>query len=357
MSVESEIHAKLDPGVEEVVRGKRIALWKEMLESIGYSDLGVVDEFCNGATLTGPTCPTGLWPKQFTPATLTEEELHHQAKFQRHHLTYDQVVFFGEEIALFVWQQTLDEVAKGELEGPLALEDIPLDVLLSKRFGVKKGGKVRCADDFSASGVNATAQPLESPKPHTLDVVVGMISTIMACNTSKEKWNIRSFDLKSAYWQCAEHPHPRKFAVIVVGDPSTRTLKAFRLKALPFGSVKSVHSFLRVVRSIWTVLTTIFLTITTNYFDDFISLATEAEAQSVDFTVKAVLGMLGWKFAEDGPKAPPFSSKVTALGVEIDVGRLHQGFTSIGNTEKRTTELSETIEGIVVVWPNERRCD
>ena len=73
--------------------------------------------------------------------------------------------------------------------------------------------------------------------------------------------------------------------------------------------------------------------------------------------MKAVLGMLGWKFAEDGPKAPPFSSKVTALGVEIDVGRLHQGFTSIGNTEKRTTELSETIEGIVVVWPNERRCD
>ena len=235
MSVESEIHAKLDPGVEEVVRGKRIALWKEMLESIGYSDLGVVDEFCNGATLTGPTCPTGLWPKQFTPATLTEEELHHQAKFQRHHLTYDQVVFFGEEIALFVWQQTLDEVAKGELEGPLALEDIPLDVLLSKRFGVKKGGKVRCVDDFSAAGVNAAAQPLESPKPHTLDVVAGMISTVMKFDGSGEKWNIRSFDLKSAYRQCAVHPQSPKFAVIAVGDPTTKTLKAFRLKAPPIG--------------------------------------------------------------------------------------------------------------------------
>jgi hypothetical protein len=45
--------------------------------------------------------------------------------------------------------------------------------------------------------------------------------------------------------------------------------------------------------------------------------------------------MLGWKFAEDGPKAPPFSPKVTALGVEVDVSRLHQGFTLIDNTEKR----------------------
>ena len=78
-------------------------------------------------------------------------------------------------------------------------------------------------------------------------------------------------------------------------------------------------------------------------FDDFISLATESESQSVDFTVKAVLRMLGWKFAEDGPKAPPFSPKVTALGVAIDVSRLHQGLTLIDNTEKRTAELSETI--------------
>ena len=63
--------------------------------------------------------------------------------------------------------------------------------------------------------------------------------------------------------------------------------------------------------------------------------------------MKAVLRMLGWKFAEDGPKAPPFSPKVTALGVEVNVSRLHQGFTLIDNTEKRTTELSETIAGFI----------
>ena len=63
-TVETEIHAKLDSGVGEVVRGKRIALWKKMLESIGYSDLeGVVDEFCNGATLTRTNLSDGIVAK------------------------------------------------------------------------------------------------------------------------------------------------------------------------------------------------------------------------------------------------------------------------------------------------------
>ena len=113
------------------------------------------------------------------------------------------------------------------------------------------------------------------------------------------------------------------------------------------GSVKSVHSFLRLSHSIWAVLTTIFMVITTNYFDDFISLAIVAESQSVDFTVKTVFRMLGWKFAEDGPKAPPLSPAVTALGVSVDVSDLHQGLVLIDNTEKRALELLDTISSVI----------
>ena len=38
----------LDPGVLEVVHGKRLLLWKEMLLSIDYSDIGGCDEFFIG---------------------------------------------------------------------------------------------------------------------------------------------------------------------------------------------------------------------------------------------------------------------------------------------------------------------
>ena len=39
-----------EPTVAEVIKGKRIILWKEMLQAIQYSDVGVVDEFvkCSG---------------------------------------------------------------------------------------------------------------------------------------------------------------------------------------------------------------------------------------------------------------------------------------------------------------------
>jgi hypothetical protein len=46
-SQESELAATLEPGVAEVLQGKRILVWKEMLQSINYSDMGVVDEFCD----------------------------------------------------------------------------------------------------------------------------------------------------------------------------------------------------------------------------------------------------------------------------------------------------------------------
>ena len=342
---ETALAAKLEPGVAEVLKGKRILLWKEMLQSINYVDMGVVNEFCEGSRLTGQTERIGLWPSKVTPATVTEQELHVQAKMQWAALTYGQVVFFDDEIAGAVWEQTLAEVAKGELDGPLELSQVPDHYPLSRRFGVKQNDKIRCVDDFSWSGINSAAQPLESPKPHTLDVIGGMMLAVMNQSPPGLQWLARSFDLKSAYRQCAVHPDARRFSYIVVGDPATSTLKAFRLRALPFGSVKSVHSFLRIAHSLWSILTSIFLIVTTNYFDDFVSLAAEPEIDSVDYTVKALFKILGWKFAEDGPKAPPFSKILTAL--VMDVRNLHNGVVVIDNTESRRIELARSIEEIL----------
>ncbi|CAL1148965.1 unnamed protein product [Cladocopium goreaui] len=174
-----------------------------------------------------------------------------------------------------------------------------------------------------------------------------MISTVMCHAESDHAWVSRSFDLRSAYRQCAVHPESRQFSYIVVGDPNTSSLKAFRLKALPFGSVKSVHSFLRIAHSLWAILTPVFWVITTNYFDDFVSIADFREAASVDYTVKAVFRLLGWRFAEDGPKAPPFSSNLVALGVQFDVSRLHQGLVKVANTESRRDELAQALDQAV----------
>ena len=344
---EEELAQTLEPGVAEVLQGKRILVWKEMLQSINYSDMGVVDEFRAGSKLTGQTDLTNLWPSKITPATMTERELHAQARLQRDGLSFGQVVFFDSEIAHSVWDQTLQEVSRGEAEGPFDLSEVPSHFPPCRRFGVKQSGKIRCVDDFSWPGINAASQPRESPKPHTLDVVAAMISAVMCHAEGGHAWLSRSFDLKNAYRQCAVHPESRQFSYIVVGDPNTSSLKAFRLKALPFGSVKSVHSFLRIAHSLWAILTSIFWVITTNYFDDFVSIAESREAASVDYTVKAVFRLLGWRFAEDGPKAPPFSNNLVALGVEFDVSRLHQGLVKVANTESRREELAQSLDQAV----------
>ena len=43
------------------------------------------------------------------------------------------------------------------------------------------------------------------------------------------------------------------------------------------------------------------------------------ETPSVDYIVKAkaVFRLLGWKFADDGPKVSPFCEILTALGVSL----------------------------------------
>ena len=344
---EKDFAAKLHPSVSEVLNGKKLLLWKEMLESINYSDIGVCAEFFNGTYLTGQTQRTGLWPAKVTPATMTEGDLMEQARLQRASLTYEQVVFFDDQIAMAVWSQTLEEVAKGEAEGPFSLESIPAEYPLSRRFGVQQSGKIRCVDDFTWSGIYGASQTLESPKPHTVDVIAAMVMALMRASDKSETWLARSFDLKSAYRQCAIHPESAKFSYIVVGDPSEKILKVFRLKALPFGSVKSVHSFLRMSHSLWAILAEIFMVPTTNYFDDYVALASTGEARSVDHTVKSVFKLLGWKFAEDGPKAPPFNAKLNALGVCLDVTNLHVGTVSVDNTESRRTELAGLIGGIL----------
>lgn len=58
----------------------------------------------------------------------------------------------------------------------------------------------------------------------------------------------RTFDLTGAYRQCA-----------VVQEPQSDKLYGCRMRALPFGAVRSLHSFLRFAFSIWSILVSEFL--------------------------------------------------------------------------------------------------
>ena len=138
--------------------------------------------------------------------------------------------------------------------------------------------------------------------------------------------------LTGAYRQCAVNPRSACFAHIAVFHLTAKTTFAFRMRALPFGSVKSMHSFLRVAHSLWAILVKEIRVAWTNYLDDFVMFSKADEVASVAGSIKFVFEALGWLFAEDGDKAPDFFHSFSALGVQIDVQHMHCGVVAIDNT-------------------------
>ena len=117
--------------------------------------------------------------------------------------------------------------------------------------------------------------------------------------------------------------------------------------ALPFGSVKSVRSFLRVAHRVWAILDKEFIVPWTNYFDDFVTLAQSDELISVTGIKKFVFNSRGWLFAEDGDKAPDFASNVITLGVQLGVEQMHAGMVTIDNTVGRKNDLVQLVDDVI----------
>ena len=339
------IKSNMHKDVRHVLADKNILLWKEMLVAIHYEDMGVVDEFMHGSSLVGPAPSTGLWPARFTPATMSVDELYDTARCER-----DQgvkAIEMDDDMLQSVWSQTLAEVEAGFLIGPIELDDIPAHIPLGKRFGVKQGAKTRCVDDFSRSGVNSCAQVSESPKPHTIDIIASLGLSLMRHGQAGASWKVRTYDLSGAYRQCAVHPDALQFSCILVAMPGEKRAVAFQMRALPFGSVGSVHAFLRVAHSLWAMATSEFLVPWTSYFNDFVTFTDSNEQVFVDGCVRFLLKSLGWRFAESGGKAPPFSNRVCALGVSIDVSSMGDGKILIDNTVSRKTEIASLISSVL----------
>ena len=169
----------------------------------------------------------------------------------------------------------------------------------------------------------------------------------MATTTNSEPWCIHTLDLKDAYRQCAVATSSFKFSHIVVREPLTGNPKIFKMLALPFGSIKSVHSFLRMAHSLWFLATCALDVLWTNYFDDFVCCCPKSESKHLSMTVHAFFHILGWTFAEAGSKAIDFDGVCKALGVTVDVSLMHQGRVFVDDTESRKRELGDFIDHVV----------
>ena len=294
-SQEHAIKSGLDPHAKHILAHKKILLWKSLLEEHQYPDMAVLDELLEGTKLIGETETTGLWPAKFVPATISEIELYELGTRERESIC-NKVKDTPSETDDAVWSKTLEEVEKGWLLGPVDPNQIPSHYPLSRGFGVVRGEKTRCVDDFSRSHVNSCVQVIEAPKPRTIDVLASLLMQAMTTTKEPDSWCVRTLDLKDAYRQCAFATSSFAFSHIVAREPSTGMPKVFKMLALPFGSIKSVHAFLRIAHSLWILGTCALDVLWTNYFDDYVCCCPKSEANHFSMTVHAFFHLVrrGW---------------------------------------------------------------
>ena len=343
--------AKLKAGVSEhrrkILAPKRILLFKEMLEDIQYDDLGVVQEFIDGATLTGDIPVTGVLDAKLKPAKINIEQLMDIAEQVKQQIHCRTVSSGDQEMDSLLWEKTLEEVKKGHLEGPFEFDSIPKNCLASSRFPLMQGGKLRPIDNYSSSLINDTVTVSEKPVTHSIDEIALLITKLSKSALKKGMKELfgKTADLKSAYRQLAISDESLKYSYLSVFDPVDKKPKAFRQLAVPFGSTKAVYFFLRVARALWTILVKGALIPTTNYFDDFVLLALSGDRSSCSHVFDEVMKLLGWKLSED--KSTDWSTTFEALGVLFEIDQTGSGVLKVRNTEKRREELTSLIKGFL----------
>ena len=342
--------AKMDPLVAKVVANKKLLLFQEILKEIEFPDLDVVDEMVCGADLTGDVPLTGLLPPKFVPPMLDESSLSHQSKLLRQGKSDHASSSGVREVDLEVWRKTLEEVELSWMEGPFELSSIPETSPITRRFGLQQKHKTRLIDDFTQSGVNHFVTVHEAPSLHTVDIAASVIMVwLRLCSQRKvsSQMLIKTFDLSSAYKQIALSAAGRKFAYISVWDPFENCPRYFRSLVLPFGAVKSVHSFLRVARALWWIGVKGCSLIWTSFYDDFLLLSKPELAKSAEQAAVALFKLTGWLFAEDGRKCVPFGACCDALGVSFDLTDSAQLKSCIKNTDTRKNELAADLKVII----------
>ena len=341
---ECKLKDGMHPDVRGILEPKNLLVWREILDDLNYPDKTVIEEVISGTVLTGEVPSTGLFNPVFKPAAMSEDLLRDTADEGRHSV-FRSVKSQGDLLDQEVKKQTLEELQKGWLEGPFDPSELPNGSVVSRRFGIQQGSKVRLIDDLSASHVNSCVQTNESPKPHSTDVLAALAIQLM--RSTNEPLLGRTHDLKAAYRQLAVSQSSAWCSYVCIWDHERAAPVCFRLKALPFGACRSVYSFLRVVHSIWFIGTVGLSLPWVCYFDDFITICSGSLAHSTDATIKRLFKLLGWTLSSDGKKDLPFRRSFEALGIVVDLEESANKVVKFANTPSRVSELCGSIGDIL----------
>eukprot|EP00435_Cladocopium_sp_Y103_P061413 s1136_g23.t1 len=344
---ESEIAKARPHHLQSVLAGKKFELMRLALDEVGYPDASIATEASGGLPLVGWMKSSGMFAANLRPPELHVDSLVAMAPSFSSRSIASVCASADASLDREVWEATMAEVAGGTLEGPYDVWDLPKGHIVSPRFGLRQGSKVRPIDNLTASGINSTVGLPEKLQVDTIDEVASMIKRFMQVHGEESALVGRTYDLRKAYRQLGVHEDHYMFSWIAAWSTDHDCVKLFRMKGLPFGGTASVASFLRISRSLKELGLRGGMLLWSSFFDDFICISRPEDAASADMTVRFLFKTLGWVLSEDPDKDKGFATTFSALGVEFDLTDVSRGILRIGNTQRRKDELSELVRRVL----------
>ncbi|CAE7226396.1 NaCP60E [Symbiodinium sp. CCMP2592] len=300
---EDKLHSDMPDYLSEVLRGKRLLLFKEMMTAAGCSDEHLFRDIASGFRIsgwmpvTGNTAPKVRAPKMSSTSLRLLAPGLNKTVFSKLARRQD------EELEQTVWTETQKEIdacwvwVATEFSGRS----------ITMRFGIRQGGKVRLIDDCTISCLNLTVGLRERFELHTIDKLAAVLSCALewAPAGHLNHWVGRNYDLKSAYKQYGIHPDDRDLVRIAVNRPGQDSPEILGLNALPFGS------------------------------------------DNTAWAIESLFDLLGISFDRSGRKAVEHAAVFGTLGLQVDLSHSAERRVLIGHTEKRKDELVESLNGIM----------
>ena len=346
--VEQAIKQRMTDNCAKILRSKRLAVFKELLEASGHKDETIVADIAEGFKLSGPIPASGVYRPKRTSATLTTAALRKSAHVLRRGIVHSTKGSGDAELDRATIEATRDELRRGWLFGPVSETDLPDDAVVTRRFGIRQGGKCRPIDNYLESGVNATTSASDTITVHSADVLAAALSYRIHKLRSMRRLSklvARAWDLSKAYKNLALHPDSVSDAFLAVWNPDTRCTEIYGQLVLPFGARSSVHSFCRTSLGIWIIGVHVFLLHWGVYFDDFVGSEEPCLARLFELCADGLFALLGWATSSD--KASEFDTIAQVLGLKINLGEASLGLIYFENTEHRREHLVATLSDII----------
>ena len=345
---EDELKSNLPEHCAQVLKDKRLCLFRELLKQSGFTDTGFADQMCVGFKLSGPINPSSSFRKKRTSASMTVSDLKQSAKRVRTGILMSCRSSGDDKLDCALQEATDLELEKGWIWGPVNEDSLSTTSVVSRRFGIWQGGKCRPIDNLLESGINATTSAEDTICIHTADcIVAGIVHRLRSglAAGKHEKCLTKSWDLKKAYKQLPVHSDSLDESYLAVFNPLQNKPLIYGQRVLPFGSRASVHGFCRVATAMWHLGVTSFLLHWCAYFDDYVIVENDNLCRLGGMCVDLIFRLLGWTTSVD--KETPFSDLCVVLGLEINLREIKLGMVLVQNTQKRKNELSQSIASIL----------